>query len=512
MRMVRFEAQLRSTLALCCAPLTTALALVIVAPSASAHLRPPVDMSVVPGTTARQTVFASDPDGDLLQFTKILGPDWMFVATTHHAGTITQGTMSFAPGLSDVGVVDAGVEVTDGAGLSEQGYFQISTMVPTRPASGSISFETPHFDEQRRTMDPYVDPGTGVVFRGQTTSAEVGLVENLASSACVSGDPEDQKLGAAQFGTDAIGISGLGCRADFGVPLLPPCTVSVEFQTGAGAVVELRLYNQAGQEVVAATGTAGPPLQPCFPWLGPPAILRLAATSQQAVSYAVMRQSQGSFVLVFDDFEYSSSSPAITLLVDLDPNVINLASHAPWVTAIIEPSGANPEDIDWPSLRLAGSVPPAPKFSTIGDHDGDGLRDLMVKFRREDLDPLLTPGVNTLAITGSLITGEGIEGADEIRVIEPAAQLSSSIAPNPLNPSGVLTITTTKTGQARILLFDVRGALVRTLLDTPSLSAGRHEVRFDGAGEGGRPLPTGIYFYRIESAEGSVGGRIAVVK
>jgi hypothetical protein len=475
-------------------------------------LQSPADMLVLPGTVARQTLIASDPDGDVLQFTKLFGPDWMSLGPTFQQGTIGKTTMGFLPDVADIETVDAGVEVTDGTGLSAQGFFQVSTVVPTRLPSGSISFETPHIDGNSRTMDPYIDPQTGVVFRGATSSAEVGLVKNIVTSACVPGDPEDQKLGAADLGSDAIGISAMGVRADFGTPLLPPSTVSVEFQTGAGAVVEIRLYDESGNQVGVATGTAGPPLQPCFPGRVSPAVLRLTATSQQAVSYAVMRDSQGSFVLVFDDFEYSSFAPAVTIELDLDPNVINLASHAPWVTAIIEPSGAHPEDIDPSSLRLAGSVPPAPKFSTIGDSDGDGRGDLIVKFPRVDLDPLLTPGLHELTLTGSLITGEPIEGVDEIRVIEPPTNLSATVAPNPLNPSGVLTFTTTEPGQAKILLFDVRGALVRTLMDTSSLAAGKHDVRFDAVTDEGRDLPTGMYFYRIESAGGSAGGRIAIVK
>src|SRR5439155_649375 len=82
--------------------------------------------------------------------------------------------------------------------------------------------------------------------------------------------------------------------------------------------------------------------------------------------------------------------------LDLDPNVINLKDHAPWVTAYIEPSGFEAASIDITSLRLAGSVPPAPKFAVVGDHDRNGKPDLMVKFHREALDPLLTLGVNEL--------------------------------------------------------------------------------------------------------------------
>ncbi len=62
-----------------------------------------------------------------------------------------------------------------------------------------------------------------------------------------------------------------------------------------------------------------------------------------------------------------------------------------------------------------------------------------------------------------------------MRVIDPpAVPLAASIAPNPLNTSGVLRFKTTRLGPARMRVFDVRGRLVRTLLDVPMLPAGVH--------------------------------------
>jgi hypothetical protein len=205
---------------------------------------------------------------------------------------------------------------------------------------------------------------------------------------------------------------------------------------------------------------------------------------------------------------------ALAVLVDLDPNVINLASHAPWVTATIEPTGFDPASIDIATLRLAGSVPAAAaKFQYVGDHDRNGVADLMVKFSREALDPLLTPGVNELELTGSLVTGETFEGTGEVRVIDPhTGSLYASVVPNPLNPAGVLTFTMTKAGPVTVKVFDLHGRLVRTLMEAPLVPAGRHELTIDGRGERGYVLASGVYFYRVETAAEVVTGRIAILK
>jgi len=177
------------------------------------------------------------------------------------------------------------------------------------------------------------------------------------------------------------------------------------------------------------------------------------------------------------------------------------------------PSGFDPANIDLSTLRLDGAVPAASKFAVIGDHDGDGARDLMVKFSRNALDPLLIPGMNELEVTGSLVTGEAFLGTGEIRVIAPLnAALSASVTPNPLNPAGVLTIRTTIPGPVKVRMFDIQGRLVRTLLEAPLLPAGAREVVIDGRGQRGEVLVSGVYFYRVDSPDGASTGHFAVLK
>jgi len=143
----------------------------------------------------------------------------------------------------------------------------------------------------------------------------------------------------------------------------------------------------------------------------------------------------------------------------------------------------------------------------------NGIPDLMVKFARAALDPLLTPDMKDLEVTGSLVTGEGFAGTDRIRVIAPGSGSHSAfVRPNPLNPAGVLTFRTSTAGGVTVKMFDLHGRLVRTMAEVPLLPAGVHELRFDGRGDGGRALASGVYFYRIETAAGLQTGRLAVLK
>lgn len=67
-------------------------------------------------------------------------------------------------------------------------------------------------------------------------------------------------------------------------------------------------------------------------------------------------------------------------------------------------------------------------------------------------------------------------------------------APNPFNPLTRLSFELAEAGPVRVRIHDLRGALVRTLVDGPR-GAGRHSLRFDGSG-----LASGVYFYTLEAA------------
>jgi hypothetical protein len=213
-------------------------------------------------------------------------------------------------------------------------------------------------------------------------------------------------------------------------------------------------------------------------------------------------------------FQINGGVLPIMAAFDLEPHTVNIESHGFNVTGYIElPNGFDSSDIDIATVRLAGSVPTGSRSAIIGDHNRNGVPDLMLKFRRAALDPLLTLGVNSLEVTGSLVTGENFAGTDEVRVIDNGGgHQAASVAPNPLNPSGVLAFNTEKPGRVRVTMFDLHGRLVRTLMEMPLLPAGEHAVRIDGRGERGELLPSGVYFYSVNSPDGTVTGRFAILK
>jgi hypothetical protein len=56
--------------------------------------------------------------------------------------------------------------------------------------------------------------------------------------------------------------------------------------------------------------------------------------------------------------------------------------------------------------------------TSIGDHDNDGIDDLMIKFNRQEVIGILIPGDNVeITISGELTDDTEFQGTDYIKVI-----------------------------------------------------------------------------------------------
>jgi len=86
-----------------------------------------------------------------------------------------------------------------------------------------------------------------------------------------------------------------------------------------------------------------------------------------------------------------------------------------------------------------------------------------------------------------------------------------SAAPNPFTTRTTIRFENPRAGRVRLSVFDLRGRRVAGLLDR-FLPAGAFGIPWEGTGRGGRPLPSGVYFYRLESDAGTSAGRVQRVR
>jgi hypothetical protein len=83
--------------------------------------------------------------------------------------------------------------------------------------------------------------------------------------------------------------------------------------------------------------------------------------------------------------------------------------------------------------------------------------------------------------------------------------------PNPFNPTTTIRYELAAAGNVRLRVFDAAGRLVRTLVDT-SEGAGAHDVTFDGRDDNGRPVASGVYFYRLDAGTTTQTRKMVLLK
>ena len=83
--------------------------------------------------------------------------------------------------------------------------------------------------------------------------------------------------------------------------------------------------------------------------------------------------------------------------------------------------------------------------------------------------------------------------------------------PNPFNPTTTISFVLPSRMRTSLAIFDVRGALVRRLLDE-DLPAGLKEVVWDGRNQRGQPAASGLYFYELRAGKESMTRKMLLLK
>lgn len=74
--------------------------------------------------------------------------------------------------------------------------------------------------------------------------------------------------------------------------------------------------------------------------------------------------------------------------------------------------------------------------------------------------------------------------------------------PNPFNPSTTIRYSISEDAKVKIIIFNTNGEQITTLVNE-KLSAGEHEIIWNGTNSSGTRVPTGVYFYQLFSNQKS---------
>ncbi len=126
------------------------------------------------------------------------------------------------------------------------------------------------------------------------------------------------------------------------------------------------------------------------------------------------------------------------------------------------------------------------------------------------------PGGATVAYSYALVA-DGVEFARSLAaVIEtpPAAPLTNGLLPNrpnPFNPETEIGFTVASRGPVRVVVYDATGRRIAVLVDGYR-EAGPGRVTWHGRDDAGRPVPSGVYYVRLQTVTGQDTRKITLLK
>ena len=94
----------------------------------------------------------------------------------------------------------------------------------------------------------------------------------------------------------------------------------------------------------------------------------------------------------------------------------------------------------------------------------------------------------------------------------PDSVLAVVSAPNPFNPSTTLHMQLPEAGPVSLIVYNMAGQVVATLLHDHYLEAGLHARVWEGRDDHGRDAASGLYLYRLTTQGGVLLGKLALIR
>lgn len=204
---------------------------------------------------------------------------------------------------------------------------------------------------------------------------------------------------------------------------------------------------------------------------------------------------------------FGNTPPNVRLTGSVAPLAFDIGTAVTMLDNGVAPDAVNNDDIYTGAVTFPDSSNYALeyKYAINGQFEGQGLPNRFVAIS-DAFDAAANPQL--LAVDQLHYTS--VVGANPAVPGRLAAQLVDA-HPNPFNPRVTLVLQLATTGATRVDIFDVRGRQVAVVADRV-LAAGRHELTWDGRGQDGAALASGVYYARVRAAGGSDALKLVLVR
>lgn len=431
------------------------------------------------GTPMSFTVTAADPDQDAITNLTASGGPAAAVFTPN--GTFTSGTFNWTPTTSDAGEYD----VTFTATNAGTGSATTHITVQDRPDQGLITI-APIADvtlAEGSTMTVNVnvsDPDSGTV----NVSASLPAFGTLNAPTSETGTGSLATTITLSPGTGTAGTymatvtattDGEAVTDTFNITVTAP---AANFQTHASMIGN---FNPHRKKI-------------CFRVRQSDAGFDL----HNVTLSTVMLHWQGTTLLGSNklEFECDDDNDGPDVGDDDEDGECDDCEHDDDHDAAANDSTDCDDDCEL-SLRSCFSM------SALRDFFGDA--NIPASLRNATIEGSLSTGETFVATLGDF---KSVPHGDDGQKKSP---LTLRVKPNPLNPKADISFTLTQPGRVKVAIYDLRGRLVRTVLDE-TRAVGAQSVAWNGMDATDHRVASGTYYVHIEAAQGREVRSVTVLK
>ena len=129
-----------------------------------------------------------------------------------------------------------------------------------------------------------------------------------------------------------------------------------------------------------------------------------------------------------------------------------------------------------------------------------------------EFDDCCQPGAGCLALPGVGVSaaGLGFTPQPELQNVNRATTVLGN-SPNPFNLRTTIFYSLASEGKVELTIYNIRGQKVRTLVEDYQ-SAGHKSIVWDGTNDGGQPVSSGVYFFRLKTGQFSQTKKMTLLK